>query len=340
MSVISEPHLVEALEPFRGFVLANAIFALQQSGLEEDLLAGRTIEELCHSHGLSESRMAAFVDYLVVAGLLTRSPDGILTLTDSALKYSEARAWYEMMIGGYAATFRALGEHLGIDTPPAPRHGGLVGSGSCGISLHDSIPLLRRMLAASGRSYKRLVDLGCGSGVYLTELCEDYPEMIAVGLEPDAQGAQAAREWVASQPTGDRVTIAQTAALDWLDSVTDKPDLAILAFVIHEVLGQEGVDGVRALINSLFETSPGLDLAIVDIDLHSSDLEAMKHPLARNYYNSYFLLHPFTSQRLETRAWWESLFAECGLEIVAAATTDPAMDSTGFEVGWLLRKAT
>jgi len=39
------------------------------------------------------------------------------------------------------------------------------------------------------------------------------------------------------------------------------------------------------------------------------------------------------------REWWERLFADCGLTVAYSGTTDPATDSTGFEVGWLLRRA-
>lgn len=336
---IRESDLVPALEPFKGFVLASMIFTLQQSGLQGDLDRGTTAAELCETHGLDPARLAAVLDYLVAAGLVHRSVDGTLSLTDAARLYEQARPWYEMMIGGYGTTFLSLGEHLAAGTPPAPRRGGLVGSGSCGISMNDSIPLLRGLLQASGRQYRRLVDLGCGSGVYLTELCRDYPEMTAVGLEPDPDGAAAARAWVAGQDAADRVTIAQRGALDWLGSVEQPPDLAVLAFVIHEVLGQEGEEGVRRLLTSLFEAAPDLDLAVIDIDLRSADPGTMGQPLAQNYYNAYFLMHPFTSQRLESREWWGKLYADCGLQVVAVDTTDPSMDSTGIEIGWLLRRA-
>ncbi|GAA1043387.1 2-ketoarginine methyltransferase [Streptomyces murinus] len=336
---IRESHLVRALEPFRGYVLSTMIFTLQQSGLQDQFAAGTTVDALVGAKKLDRARLAAMADYWVAAGLLDRSADGVLTLTDLARAYEEARPWYEMMVGGYGQTFLALGDHLAEGTGPAPRRGGYVGSGSCGISMHDSLPLLRKLLAEDGRDYRRLVDLGCGSGVYLTELCADYPQMTAVGIEPDADGAAAARAWVAGQPTADRVTIEQVDAVRWIENTEDKPDLAVYAFVIHEVLGQEGEEGVRRMLTKLFGESPELTLAVIDIDLKSADRAAMSQPLAQAYYNAYLLMHPFTSQRLESRQWWEKLFTECGLRIDAYDTTDPAMDSTGFCVGWVLRKA-
>jgi 2-ketoarginine methyltransferase len=335
---IQEKLLIDSLEPFKGFVLSSMIFAMHKHGLDEDFERGTTLEELVGGRGLDRARAAALVDYLVAAQVVARDAGGRLTLTGLGRRFGEARAWYEMMIGGYGITFLELGDHLADGAPPAPRVGRYVGSGSCGMSMHDSIPLVRKLLATGDRDYELLVDLGCGSGVYLTELCRDYPRMRAVGIEPDAAAAQAARDWVAGRPTADRVRVEQTGALEWLAGDTERPDLAILAFVIHEVLGQEGEPGVRRLLTELFETAPDLDLVVVDIDLKSFDEAAMKHPLAQNYYNAYYLMHPFTRQRLETREWWESLFADCGLDIAASSLTDPAMDSTGVEVGWLLRR--
>lgn len=334
---IREDVLVAGLEPFRGFVLSTAIYAMQKSGLESELAAGASLDQLADGGRRDRARLAALLDYLCAAGLVARDGDAF-TLTDLAHTYREAGAWYEMMIGGYGVTFISLADHLGAGAPVAPRVGRYVGSGSCGISMHDSIPLLRRLLAVSGRDYQRLVDLGCGSGVYLTELCAQYPRMRAVGIEPDADAVDAARRWVAAQPTAGRVTVEQAGALEWLARTADAPDLAILAFVIHEVLGQEGESGVRRLLGGLFDAAPDLDLAVIDIDLRSDDQAAMAHPLARNYYNAYFLMHPFTGQKLMPRAWWERLFADCGLTVVAFGTTDPSMDSTGIEIGWLLRR--
>lgn len=333
---IRESTLVSGLEPFRGFVLSTAIHAMHKSGLHDELAEGASLDQLADS-GRDRDRLRALLDYLCAAGLVARTGDRFVT-TDLAHTYREAGAWYEMMIGGYGMTFVSLADHLAADTPIAPRVGRYVGSGSCGISLHDSIPLLRRLLAGANRDYRLLVDLGCGSGVYLTELCAERPELRAVGIEPDREAVEAAREWVSAQPGSERVRIEQAGALEWLASTGDKPDLAILAFVIHEVLGQDGEPGVRRLLTGLFESAPDADLVVIDIDLRSSDPVTMAHPLARNYYNAYFLMHPFTGQRLMSREWWERLFADCGLTVVEFGTTDPAMDSTGIEIGWLLRR--
>jgi 2-ketoarginine methyltransferase len=157
---IKEGTLVTALEPFRGFVLSAAIYALQKSGLEDELASGASLEELLGGGHRDRERVAALLDYLRAADLVTLAGD-TFTLTELANAYRAAAPWYEMMVGGYGVTFLSLADHLDSGTPAAPRVGRYVGTGSCGISRHDSIPLLRRLLAAERRDYRLLIDLGC-----------------------------------------------------------------------------------------------------------------------------------------------------------------------------------
>jgi 2-ketoarginine methyltransferase len=264
--------------------------------------------------------------------------DGEVALTERAREIAGVRAWYEMLIGGYGKTFLQIGECLGKGSGPAARDGALVASGSCGISMHDSIPIVRRLLAESGGEYETLLDLGCGSGVYLTELTSAYPGLRAVGIEPSQDAVDAARGWVEASASSDRIEVRLADAVPFLEEGSVRPDLVLLCFVIHEVLGQRGEQGVRALLTALFQSNPDADLIVVDVDHGWGERARMQHPLATSYYNSYFLLHPFTMQRLERITYWETLFESCALKMVNRLTTDPRLDSTGFEVGWLLRR--
>jgi 2-ketoarginine methyltransferase len=182
-------------------------------------------------------------------------------------------------------------------------------------------------------------DMGCGSGIYLTELCREFPTLHAVGIDPSEGAADAARQHVQSDPSANRITIACSDAVDRMQKNAGQYDLGIICFVIHEILGQRGDEAVDEFLSEYFRNSPDADMMIIDIDHVWADREAMHHPLARNYYNQYFLLHPFTSQRLETAQYWDRKFTKLGLRIVNKATSDPAIDSTGIVMGWHLRRA-
>jgi 2-ketoarginine methyltransferase len=337
---VTEDQLVASLQPLRGFVLASTIQHLFATGLYDELRARGDVDvgELAEALGYERERLDALLTFLRHEDIVTYTGARV-SLGERATDLAEVRAWYEMMIGGYAETFLQMGDRLRAGSPSATRNGGLVASGSCGISMHDSLPIVRRLLTDSSRDYRELLDLGCGSGVYLTELTSWYPRLRAVGIEPSQEAVEAARRWVDAAGLGDRIDVQLADAVSFLESRTVRPDLVLLCFVLHEILGQRGEAGVRALLTTLFDTNPDADLVIIDVDHRWRDEAAMRRPLAVAYYNAYFLLHPFTQQRLERIDYWERLFASCGLQVADRLTTDPQLDSTGFEIGWLLRKA-
>lgn len=335
---VTEQQLVANLQPLRGFVLAAAVLHLFESGLYDALHAQQEVElsALAETLGHHPERLHALLTFLANEQIVELDGD-VVALDVRAGDLAAVRPWYEMIIGGYGETFLQIGDRLRVGSPSATRDGSLVASGSCGISEHDSLPIVRRLLADSDRSYSRLLDLGCGSGIYLTELARWYPELEAVGIEPSPEAVAAARAWVERAGLQDRIAIELADAVPFIESGVVEPDLVLLCFVVHEVLGQRGEAGVRTLLSALFGANPGADLVIVDVDQRFHDPDAMRHPLATAYYNGYFLLHPFTQQRLERVGWWEELFRSCGLRVVKRLTTDPRLDSTGFEIGWLLR---
>ncbi|WP_280433070.1 hypothetical protein [Nocardia brasiliensis] len=63
----------------------------------------------------------------------------------------------------------------------------------------------------------------------------------------------------------------------------------------------------------------------------------MKDPHRTNYYNHYFLLHPFTYQPLATKQYRLGLFDSEVLQEVAADEDTPGLDETGIVRAILLR---
>lgn len=278
------------------------------------------------------------MDYLANEGLITKTGDTV-SLSPVGHGFTRFRPWYTMLIGGYAETFHQVGEKLTVGSDFASRNATQVGIGSCGISHYDSIPLTRELMQHIPRGCKRLLDLGCGSGLYLQQFCEALPEIEAYGIEPDAEACQAARELIKRAGMADRVQVVNATATDFLQSDLDyQPDFVVFGFVLHEILKQEGEEHVESLLRDLVKKSPELHIIVIEVDQRIADREYMRHPLAKSYYNPYYLLHAFTNQRLETIAFWQQLFQRAGLEIVAERTTDQNVDSTGLEVGFLLRQ--
>jgi 2-ketoarginine methyltransferase len=111
----------------------------------------------------------------------------------------------------------------------------------------------------------------------------------------------------------------------------------VLGFVLHEILGQDGERGVIDFLSEIRRENPGAHVVVIEVSDQIHDRTQMQHGLARSYYNPYYLLHYFTNQKLETHEYWLSVFARAGFEVLARATTSAEVDSTGLELGYLLR---
>jgi 2-ketoarginine methyltransferase len=339
--VARESDLIEAVQPIRGLALATSLQHFFARGIY-DLLASSSaplaLGEIAARLEFRQDRLHGLLRFLRNEDFLDQSEAGF-QLSPKARRWAEFRPWYDMMVGGYAMTFMAMGDALALGSAPAPRAGDCVGRGSCGISQHDSIPIVRRLLAQLPVAPELVLDMGCGSATYLVEMCRMYSDCRAIGVEPDAGACVAARAHVSEMQLESRIEIVQADALQYVLRMPTAPDVVLFGFVLHEVLGQSGEQTVVELLRTVMSLKPKQHLIVIDIDYRIDEAGVMKHKLAEGYYNAYFLLHPFTSQRLESQAYWDGLFRQAGLEIRAKYTTDPYTDSANIALGWLLRRA-
>jgi 2-ketoarginine methyltransferase len=343
MNPTFENRLVDALQPVRFHALAMALYQLFETGLFDHLAGdrGQTVEEMAEELKMDPWRLQTFLHYLRNEGYVGIDADGGVRLGAAAQALEPYRPWYTMMVGGYTPTWMGMGAALAAGSPPAPRDLRQVGVGSCGISHHDAIPLTRRLMSLAPTPCTRLLDLGCGNGLYLVEFCLALPDIErAWGIEPSAASCADAQRLIARHGLQDRVAIINGVAASALEiDPSLAPNFAVIGFVLHEILGQEGREGVIRFLQGLVGRFPQLNLIVIEVDGRLHDTRSMSDALGQAYYNPYSTLHPFTLQRLESPVFWERLFSDAGLDMLARLTTDPEVDSTGLELGYLLRKA-
>jgi 2-ketoarginine methyltransferase len=336
-----EQRLVDGIRPIAEHFLAGALHHLFDSGVFDALAArpaGRTPASLADELSLETERLAGLLRYLANEGVIAFDGDSA-RLTARGSGYGEFRAWYTMMIGGYTSTLAQMGSALRRGSAYCTREGRYVGLGSCEVSRYDGMPMTRELLTRAGAACVELLDLGCGNGLYLVEFCRLLPELRAWGVEPDPGGYREARELVEAAGLGDRVRLVNASATDFFADPPDgcRPDLTVLAFVLHEILAQSGRPAVIGLLQGLVKAFPALNVVVIEVADGITDPAVMRHGLATNFWNPYYLIHYFTEQQLERKAFWDELFEEAGLTTAAFVTTDSTVDSTGLELGYLLR---
>jgi 2-ketoarginine methyltransferase len=336
-----EKNLIKNIQPIRNYVLAISIYNLFESGLYDVLLKGKgvKISELVCKYNFDEKRVCGFIKYLCNEKIVKISKE-VVALTAEGKAFNEIKPWYTMLVGGYGETFLQMKEKLKTNTGWASRDILQVGIGSCGISHFDSIPLTKMLMKKIPKPCHNLLDLGCGNGLYLVEFCKSLAQIKkAVGVEPSKEACKEALQLIKNEKLGDRIDIICSSAIKTLAAkIKFNPDLVVLGFVLHEILAQEGEKNAICFLKQVIASFPDIYIIVIEVNDQITNSEVMKHKLAQAYYNPYYLLHYFTNQQLMPESYWDSFFKKCGLEIVSKGSPQANIDSTGLEIGYLLRK--
>jgi 2-ketoarginine methyltransferase len=338
-----ERRLIENTQPVRQFFLAQALHHAMHLGvfaaLQEE--PGQTAEALAKQLHLDPYRTTGLLYYLRNEGY-TVLEDRNWSLSAKAREVQTFAPWYEMLVGGYAPSMEQLGDVLRDGTRYAIRNTTKVGEGSCGIGAYDALPLVEKLLdpAAADRP-EMVVDLGCGDGSFLMDLLVARPDLRGIGVEPNEGSIVLGERRRAELGLDGRMELVQGEAQDALKlelPVGGRGICFMTAFVLQEIMQQEGAQAVEDLLAATFEQYPEARWLVVEMDYQPLAPVLGSHGLALAFYNPYFLIHTITEQRLETRKWWDALFTGLGLTAEAVANPDPRADSTGLQFGVLLSR--
>jgi 2-ketoarginine methyltransferase len=336
-----ERRLIDNIQPIRQFFLAQALHHALELGIftalgeqprsDTGVLAARL--------GLDPVRLPGLLRFLQNEGYLV--DEGGWSLTAKGEGLPVFAPWYEMLVGGYAPTMQQLGDVLKPGAGWATRDTTRVGAGSCGIGVYDALPLVQRLLYSANPEPTTVVDLGCGDAGFLIDLLLERPGLQGIGVEPHPGSIELAASRRAERGVEDRLRLFQGTAADVVK--LELPDRGrgacfMTAFVLQEMLEQEGGAAVEHLLRSAFDIYPEARWLVVEMD-HRPTSPIMAHGLALAFYNPYFLIHAVTEQRLETREWWAEMFDRVGLTCLKVAHPDDRADSTGLQFGVLLARS-
>jgi 2-ketoarginine methyltransferase len=343
ISSIKEGQLSEGLQPIRYFFLAQCLYFFLDIGIQQALSIDKnqSTHALAKLTGLSEKRLVAFLEYLANEGYVILDSDNeTVSLSEKGHLIEPFYPWYKLLVGGYAQSFMQLGDVLADETKYANRNSFNVGIGSCGISQFDAIPITLKLLNKIDQGFSSIVDIGCGDGRYLIELCKLFPAVKGIGIETKVETVQFGNQLAVENQLGDRVKIIHGNETNLID-VPPLPDpfCFITAFVLQEILEQSGREAVLKLLLTIFSTHPDSSLIVIEVDNRKEDKEMLSNGLGQAYYNAYYLIHQITQQKLETKIYWEQLFIEANLDIIAVEYPDPDYDSLQLKMGFLLRKS-
>jgi 2-ketoarginine methyltransferase len=347
------PTLLRALDYLAGWATAELLMAiLEDEPLLSALEQGVSAEELAQRLGSPGSattgagRSSIGGSELTGALLQALHSEGVLVREAGTYRFaenlSELRAvhgWLELLMEGYRELFKGVGRLMRDGDGSIERNHLRVATGSARIAVYDAVPLTLRLIERLGASEGVVLDYGCGSALYLITLCAQHPGLRAIGVELAQETVEAARAHVREAGMQDRIAIEHASAPDYVPS--EEVDFVVSAFVLHEIVGQRGVEGTVEFLRSFGARFPKAKLLIIEVsnpyeeghsELVGSDRQG------RGYYNYYIWLHSVTTQRLLPHAQWLELFAQAGYRVLHEERVDDVVDSTGLEIGYALER--
>ncbi len=343
------PTLLRALDYLAGWATAELLMAiLEDEPLLSALEQGVSAEELAQRLGSPDSLApggasaseltGALLQALHSEGALVREA-GTYRLAEDLSELRAAHGWLELLMEGYRELFKGVGRLMREGDGSIERNHLRVASGSARIAIYDAVPITLRLIERLGASEGVVLDYGCGSALYLITLCAQHPGLRAIGVELAQETVQDARAHVRKAGMEDRIAIEHASAPDYVPS--EEVDFVVSAFVLHEIVGQRGVQGTVEFLRSFGTRFPNAKLLIVEVsnpyeegrgELLGSDRQG------KGYYNYYIWLHSVTTQRLLPHARWLELFAQAGYRVLHEERVDDIVDSTGLEIGYALER--
>ena len=319
-------HLSGAADLISAVNLAHALLALADSGLLAKLDAEqpRPVAELLA--GFDEETGAGFLRYLTVCGILEEH-EGTYRISRRGT-----------MLTGDIALAR-LGFYLEAYGPVTARAAQLLdGSATYGVDVvRDHQALGRRSGMISTASYirvvreamrrqeaSRLIDLGCGGGSLMVQLCLDHPELSGYGIDIAAEAIRDAQELAEREGVADRARFVVADAFDpatWPDDCA-KAEVICGVGVLHEKF-RDGDEAVVALLSQLAaKLVGGRTLLVGEPELRYDN---------RENDSDFFLVHVLTRQGIpRDRAGWLAVFERSDLRCTRVYTNAVAGPRTCF----------
>ena len=309
----------QSLERLRGYGEAHVVFHAIQSGLLEFLQFPRTVRETSDAFGWNIKLVSALLEFLLHSGFLSKH-ECAFSLSLEGRHCLETRGWYELLVGGYGITLSELPSLLESGPDNEARNHLLVASGSVAMSKFDSFPMIFELIESQNATPKFVADLGCGNSDGLENYHVQFPSAKVVGCDRSIPGEDPRIIQNSNQ-------IIACDALEFPFEGTE--DFVVLAFLLHEILGQRGTDAIHKFLSRIKSQVPKAKVIIVEVEpIDEYDNETWNSISAKCYYNLYFLLQSLTKQKLKTRRFWQEIFSENGYRKIKESKVDPSVDST------------
>lgn len=265
------------------------------------------------AHDLDEEILQALVDSMYSLSIVDRRGSDYVLDKKGRLIIDVARGWLDGVYG-YEGLYHDLEPMLrkervyGRDITRRER---FVAKGRGHIENWVFMPIAIEALTQAHR--RRVLDLGCGDGTFIRNLCAANPSVTALGIDMSAEAIADATLFAQAAGMENRIALEVVDITELERTTVDVSgvDAATAFFVLHEVL-YRGRDVLVDALRGFRTRFPGVPLMAFEIDRATPEL-MRRRPGMSIQYN---LQHTLSHQTLVDRAAWRAIFTDAGLRIV------------------------
>jgi 2-ketoarginine methyltransferase len=302
-------------EMIRGYLETTTMYALLNVGLIDEMQKNQSVDiaAFAAKANLEISVLQPLCDAFYCLGMFDRNGAGY-ALSEKGRNVAEVmRGWLEVCYG-YAEVFDSLEPLLRKEKVYGRdlyRRSDFVARGSGEMENLLFFPMVNDIIMANG--YKRILDLGCGDGTFLRNLCELNPDVECFGIDLAPQAVEEGNRAIRRAGLEKRISLfaLDISKIAEVSGALREVDAATVFFVLHEMLyfGEDVLLNFLRDYRRLFPGAPLIACEAVRPDLE----ELRRHPGISVYY---FLYHDLTQQKPVDAEVWKRLFRAAGFESI------------------------
>ena len=302
-------------EMIRGYLETTTMHALLNVGLIDEMKKKQSVDiEAFAAHAnLEISVLQPLCESFYCLGMFDRNGGGY-SLSEKGRSVVEVmRGWLEVCYG-YSEVFHSLEPLLRREKVYGRdfyRRSDFVARGSGEMENLLFFPMVNDIIIANG--YQRILDLGCGDGTFLRNLCELNPDVQCFGIDLAPEAVEEGNRVLRQAGLENRINLfaLDISKIEEVSGSLKEVDAATVFFVLHELL-YFGEDVLLNFLKNFRRLFPGAPLIAFEA-VRPPVEELRRHPGISVYY---FLYHDLTQQKPVDADKWKQLFRAAGFQSI------------------------
>lgn len=305
----------------RGYMVSHCMSALINMGFFDELDREKRVDvdSFSKKHNIDKRILDSVCDYLYSLNILNKDEECYMLSSKGRPLFKISKGVFDLLYA-YAPLFNDLESLLKrekVYNKDVFRREKFVATGTAELGLYVPFPIVKDIIRNYG--FKKVLDLGCGSGDFLFSLAEDNRDMVCYGVDISKEAINYASKKAQDLNKSDRVKLA-AADMFRLDEISVKwYDVEVITsmYVLHEFLF-EGREKVIDLLKAIKENFPGRYLIICELCKKSSNSLRKKSTAVSEHH----LFHALSNQGIITFEEWKQLFKEAGYKLAEVRRFD------------------